>query len=147
MARNTIEFTERGEEILDSRPIEVPLNFQRPLTLQEEIRRMIAVEASHAADVAGLESFQEADDFEIDDEEEPFQSAYEITEMIPDGPSREDIDPTTSGTAGQESPDPSRNDGQNPSPRESSNGSPEPARGPGEGNARSGGTTTPPVVD
>lgn len=85
----SIRFTEKGEEICHGIPIEIPLDFKRPLTLQEEIRRMIAVEASRAAEDAGLESFEEADDFNVEDEDEPFSSPYEVLEMYPDGPSEE----------------------------------------------------------
>lgn len=79
--RHSIEFTPEGLEILDSRPIELPLGFERPLSLQEEIRRMIALETSRAAADAGLESFEEADDFEVDEDADEFVSPYEVLEM------------------------------------------------------------------
>lgn len=101
MARNhSIEFTPEGLEILDQRPMEVPLGYERPLTLQEEIRRMIAVETSRAAEDAGLESFEEADDFDVPDGEDDFVSPYEIKEMTDEWP--EESSEPTSGSAGQE---------------------------------------------
>lgn len=49
--------------------MEVPLRFRRPLTLQEEIKRYVREEASQAAERAGLESWEESQDFEVDDDE------------------------------------------------------------------------------
>lgn len=73
-----------GRQIPDPRPVEVPVGFQRPPTLQEEIRRFIRVEMSQRAQSQELESFEEADDFEIDDEVEEFTSAYEVMELRPE---------------------------------------------------------------
>lgn len=74
------EYNDRGEEIPDPTPVEVPLNLRRPLSLQDEMRRFIRTELSQQASAKGDESFEEADDFEVDDEEE-FITQYELTEM------------------------------------------------------------------
>lgn len=78
---------EKGREIMDTTPVEVPLEFQRPLTMQEEIRRMVRQELSRAAEASGFETFEESDDFDVEDDDDLlFMSPYEIKEMAHDGP-------------------------------------------------------------
>lgn len=74
-------FDQFGREVPDQTPVEVPLDFRRPLSLQEEIRRFVRGELSMRAVDESLESFEEADDFEVDDDEGDFVSPYEMTEM------------------------------------------------------------------
>ncbi len=73
------KYNEFGEQIPDQRPIELPLNYKAPETLQQTIQRMIQVESFRAGQ-NGLETEEEADDFDCDDEIE-FTSQYEFTEM------------------------------------------------------------------
>lgn len=68
-----------SREIPDRTPMEVPLRFRRPLTLQEEIKRYVREEASQAAERAGLESWEESQDFEVD-EDEPL-TPHEMLDM------------------------------------------------------------------
>lgn len=71
-----MRYNDAGEEIPDDRPVEVPLKFKRPLSIQEEIQRYIRIEASMAAGRDGLETFDEANDFEVEDDDEfPLSSA------------------------------------------------------------------------
>lgn len=82
-----MKFDEKGREVLDPTPIEVPLSFRRPLTMQEEIQRMVRQELSRAAESSGFESFEESDDFDVEDDDDlVFMSPYEIREMAHDGP-------------------------------------------------------------
>lgn len=74
-----------GREVPDPRPVEWPANLKRPLTLQEEIQRFVRVEMSQRAAEHGMESFEEADDFDVGDEDE-WQSPYEMTEMQEETP-------------------------------------------------------------
>lgn len=67
-------------EFPDDTPVEVPLNFRRPLTLQEEIQRLIRNQMSQNAAAQGFESFEEANDFDVDDDADPF-TQYEVAEM------------------------------------------------------------------
>lgn len=67
-------------EYPDPTPVEMPLGFKRPPTLQEEIQRIIRQQMSMQAEEAGFESFEEADDFEVDEDPDPL-SPYEVTEM------------------------------------------------------------------
>lgn len=66
-----------GHEILDPRPVEMPVGFHRPETLAEQIQRMVRTEFSEAASNAGFESFEDADDFDVEDEIDP-GSPYEM---------------------------------------------------------------------
>lgn len=78
--RGLSAYNERGEEIPDPTPIEVPLGFKAPIPLSEEIRRMVQNEAIQAElNAAGLETFEEADDFNIPDEDmsAPFEENFD----------------------------------------------------------------------
>lgn len=73
---------ENSAEVLDPTPVEVG-NHERPLTLREEMRRFIIQEMSQTAQAHQAESFEEADDFEI--EEEPdLSSQYTLQQMAPE---------------------------------------------------------------
>jgi len=63
-----------GLEYVDSTPVEVPLGFRRPLTLQEQIRQYLRQEIGLARlGIDSSESFEESLDF--DDGEEPLTAA------------------------------------------------------------------------
>lgn len=63
-------YNEQGEELPDPKPIEVPLGFKKPPTLHEQIRMFIRTEEfRRRTEAAGVESFEEANDFEVGDEE------------------------------------------------------------------------------
>lgn len=70
-------------EFPDPTPVEMPLGFKRPPSLQEEIQRLIRVQMSQLAQEDGYESFEEADDFEVDEDPDPL-SPYEVVEMQPE---------------------------------------------------------------
>lgn len=63
----------------DPTPVELPGDWERPPTMEELIQRYVRTTLSQAAAEDGFESFEEADDFEID-EPEPF-SAFELQPM------------------------------------------------------------------
>jgi len=92
----TFEFVERsdGKERLDKTPVAVPVR-QAPPTLSEQVRALVAQELSFQAHQQGLETFEEANDFEVDDDDE-WTSPYEFFEMeedydfLPEGPAPED---------------------------------------------------------
>ena len=71
--------THRGSHYEDPDPTPfAPTVGVRPKeTLEERMRRMIRDEMSYAAEQQGMESFEEADDFDVDDERDP-ESMYEI---------------------------------------------------------------------
>jgi len=59
-----------GLEYLDPTPVAIPVGANRPESLQETMRRLVRNELSAAASSAGLETFEESIDFDIDDPEE-----------------------------------------------------------------------------
>lgn len=64
-----MKFDKRGRELPDATPIAVPLGARKPESLVEMMRRLIRQDMSlHAAD-QGRETFDEANDFEVPDED------------------------------------------------------------------------------
>lgn len=76
-----MEFNDKGEEVLDPTPLAMPLGYRRPPSLAETISRMIRGEMSKVAQASGYESFEEADDFDVMDENDGFASKHEMTQM------------------------------------------------------------------
>lgn len=74
-----IQFDKHGREIPDPTPMELPLGYERPEPLEHMIARMIQANSRLAAK-QGLETEEEANDFEIDDDDK-LVSKYEFTEM------------------------------------------------------------------
>lgn len=65
---------EVGQEMLDPKPVALPIGYKNPPSLEERIRSMISVTLSRQAAEAGAESFDEANDFDVadgDDEKFP----------------------------------------------------------------------------
>lgn len=73
-----------GLEYVDSTPVETPVKFRGGLSADEKIRNMIRSERlAQLALSQGLETFEEADDFDVGDDYDP-TSPYEET-FDPDG--------------------------------------------------------------
>lgn len=83
-----MKYDQYGRELPDPTPVEVPLAFSRPPTIQEMIKQYIRRELSNQAQDQGAETFEEADDFDVDEDSDPL-SLYEIQEMLPDPPKKE----------------------------------------------------------
>lgn len=77
-------YNELGQEVPDPVPVAVPAGWTRPEPLADLIRRMVRTEFSRAAAEEGEESFEEADDFDVEDEDPDPLSAYEINEAAPE---------------------------------------------------------------
>ena len=60
---------DRGWEVPDPNPVEIPAGFRKPETLAEMVQRMVRGRVSEIAESEGYETFEEADDFEIADDE------------------------------------------------------------------------------
>lgn len=75
-----MKYNDKGEELPDSTPMEVPLHWKRPPTLNEQIRAAIRSVVSEDAVRSGHESFEEANDFDVMDEASDPSSRYEIME-------------------------------------------------------------------
>lgn len=71
--------THRGShyEDPDPTPFAPTVGVRPKQSLEERMRQMIRDEMSYAAQQQGLETFEEADDFDVDDEHDP-SSMYEI---------------------------------------------------------------------
>ncbi len=69
-------------EYPDPTPLHIPLGARNPPTLQEQVRSMVQVEMSGVMQDSGLESWEEADDFDIEEDEdaEEYISKYYMDE-------------------------------------------------------------------
>jgi len=56
------------EEHPDPTPRTLTVKFQRPLTLEQTVRALLRGEVSRAAANNGVETFQQANDFDVDDD-------------------------------------------------------------------------------
>lgn len=78
-----IKHDEMGREVANQERVALPAGWDRPLTLDEQLKRLVRIELSRQAESQGFESFEEADDFDISDDEGEFVSPYEIRPMTP----------------------------------------------------------------
>lgn len=60
---------ESGAEVLDPTPVELPIGYKHPKTLEERIQEAIRQELSQVASKEGYETFQEANDFDVGDDD------------------------------------------------------------------------------
>lgn len=79
---------ENGRQVPDPRPVEVPTGLRVGPTLQEEIKRYVRAELSRRAMDNGRESFEEANDFDVDDDLGDLvdDTQYTVRDLIPEGP-------------------------------------------------------------
>lgn len=66
-----------GQEVPDPTVIDPPLGYIQQPDLMELMRRMIRTEMSQAIDATQFETFDEADDFDIEDDPVDYSSPYE----------------------------------------------------------------------
>lgn len=62
---------EYGHEIPDPKPVAIPAGFKRPETLAEQVQRLVRTSISRQAAEQGFETFEESEDFDVDDEFDP----------------------------------------------------------------------------
>lgn len=68
-----------GLEVPDPNPLEAPIGFKKPMSMNDRIRQMIRSEQLRmAADQSGMETFEEADDFDIGDDYDPHSPFEEV---------------------------------------------------------------------
>lgn len=84
-AQMRLKFDELGRELPDPTPVEVPLGFQRPESLTDMVRRMIRGQLSVAAAEEGHETFDEANDFDVPEEDAELHGT-EFEEMVVEMP-------------------------------------------------------------
>lgn len=77
--------SEEGWELYDPDPLAIPAGLKRPLSLREQIQRVLRTEVSAQAVMQGLESFEESEDFDVEDEFDSaeIRSVYEMKEEFP----------------------------------------------------------------
>lgn len=79
-------YNEKGEELPNSTPLELPVGFSRPQTLQERMRYLLrSEELKRALESAGEETFEEADDFDVE-EQDPLEGTPYEDDFEPDIP-------------------------------------------------------------
>lgn len=66
-----------GHEILDQTPVAMPAGFKQPERLAETIQRLVRRGLSDMAAQQGYETFEESEDFEVDDEAFDPSTPYE----------------------------------------------------------------------
>lgn len=82
-----------GKEYPDPTPVSVPVRFKQSPSHYDEIKHMIRVAMSEHASSRDMETFEEANDFDLDYDDEPeFVSAYEFEELLPEN--GEDLEPS-----------------------------------------------------
>lgn len=64
------KFNEKGEEIMDATPVAHSMKI-RPISQFQRIRALIQFELSQKAQQSGLETFEEANDFNVGDDFDP----------------------------------------------------------------------------
>lgn len=62
---------EFGHEVPDPTPVSLPSGFRRPETLQEQVARLVRSRLSQLAGEQGDDTFEESEDFEVDDDFDP----------------------------------------------------------------------------
>lgn len=72
-----VRLDERGHEIPDPNPVELPLGMKRPETLAEQVQRLVRTSMSAHAAMHGMETFEEAEDLEVDEDFDPY-TPYEV---------------------------------------------------------------------
>jgi len=81
--RKRQKLDEKGREILDSTPMQPPLGYKKQESLHEQIKRMVVSEQLRlAAEQSGKETFEEADDFDVEDDYDPSSPFEEIFEGV-----------------------------------------------------------------
>lgn len=103
---------EKGQEVLSDVPMAIPVGFERPLTLQEQIRRLMRVEYDRMAmagvDPNDMETPEEADDFDVDDDfdpSSPFEDGF-MPDDVPAEPitSDQNFNPNADKVTSEEAP-------------------------------------------
>lgn len=70
---------EFGREIPDSMPVAIPAGFKRPETLAEQVQRLVRVGLSRRAEEQGFETFDESEDFDVEDDDpsSPYETFFD----------------------------------------------------------------------
>lgn len=104
---------EKGHEVLDNTPVVMPLGMKKPVDIQTMIQRQIIRALGEQQSRSGMETFEEADDFDVEDEVE-LKSAYELQDVPDDQPKETKKDDKAKGRRKIDSQD--NGDGSKPTP-------------------------------
>lgn len=74
---------DKGAEVPDPVPIELPAGFSIPETIAQSIQRLVRGAVSRAAHEQGLETFEESEDFDMDEEEDDDKTSPYETHFDP----------------------------------------------------------------
>ena len=85
-------------------PREIPVGMEKPETLEQMMMRLVETRLAEFADDSGHESFEDADDFDIDDDALP-HSPYEMVDMQEDRPFYPDAPNPNASPAEQKPPE------------------------------------------
>lgn len=97
------EIGEDGKEYGDPTPMAPPAHLRRSLTMSEQIQQMIRREVSRRAEESDMETFEEADDFDIDDDPLDPHTPYEAV-FDPQPPVKENDDGSATSDKGRDKP-------------------------------------------
>lgn len=123
-----VEERRNAKEYPDPTPVELPLGHHKPESLEDTMKRFVRDYVGQVfAEQQGMETFEEADDFDVDDPgEEQLFSQYDVEDMVemePPPPKEEEASVTPAQTASDEtsssSEPPPGGSQQPPSPAES----------------------------
>lgn len=101
------ELDKDGNEVGDPTPMAPPAHLRRSLTMAEQIQQMIRREVSLRSQEDGFETFEESDDFEIDDDPPDPHTPYEAV-FDPRPPVEESDDGNATVDEGRPEPPESR---------------------------------------
>lgn len=65
-------------EYPDPRPVALPVGFKAPTPLEVMVRQIVRTTVSQAAGDSGRETFEEADDFDVEEEDGEMHSPWEL---------------------------------------------------------------------
>lgn len=81
LSRFARRLNERGQEIPDPTPVAPPVGFVRQKSLAEQIREMVRSERlRQEVEAQGYETFEEADDFDVDEDDPLPFTPYQVPE-------------------------------------------------------------------
>lgn len=103
--RQLLRDRDPGKEVPDPVPLEMPVGYETPPTMEEMIQQYVRQELSVQAQEQGFGTFEEEDDFEIEDPEEISMSGFEVDEFaMTDEEAIEDASPPSAAPEASEEP-------------------------------------------
>lgn len=76
-----MRYDKHGRELPDKTPVAIPIKFKKPQHISDTIKRLVRTTMSDLAEEKGLDSLEDADDFDTGENDiEPY-SPYEIKDL------------------------------------------------------------------